>query len=179
VKEQIQKLLSNGLSQTQAAAAVGCDDSYVSQLMAEEEFASAVAAGRAAKTAKFIEADETLEDAESAALKRVKALIPMITKPVEAARVFSVLNAAHRRASEGAASQNQESGDVVTLVLPKAATKLHVAIELSSDKQVIDVEGRSMVTMPAKTLAQRLEARKTEQILDVAAPMKLTLANNL
>lgn len=178
MKEQIRSMLAAGLAQTQVAQAVGCEDSYVAQLMMDPEFAGSVASARAVRTAKFLEADDDLDAAESMALKRTKMLIPMITKPLEAAAVFSKLNAARRRAEVGAANAQQDGADTVTLTLPRGVTA-NVAIQISSDRQVVEVEGRSMATMQARTLAQRLEDRRAKETLETVVPKKLTLANSL
>ena len=177
MRAQIESLLLAGLSTSQCAAAVGCDDSYVSQVASNPEFASQLAAARAARTVKHLETDESIDDAEAMALKKVKGLIPMITKPLEAVRVFGVLNAARRKAEVVNPNAN-EGLDTVVLNLPKNAA-VAIGIQVSSERQVIEVEGRSMTTMPAKALQARLEQRKASQLLETQVPQTLTLAHKL
>jgi transcriptional regulator with XRE-family HTH domain len=175
VKEQIRDLLGCGMSASEVAAACGCDPSYVSQLLSDEAFAIEVQALRAEKTAKFIALDEKLDNYEEQALDKMGQLIPFTTRAGEAARIYSVLNGARRRASAASAAA-QQPAQTVTINLPAAT---HVQFVLSSDKQAVEVAGRSLTTMPARSLAARLEARRAQELLDVKVPEALPLSSKI
>ena len=93
-------MLGRGIPAIQVAAAVGCDDSYISQLLSSEEISLQVQVLRAEHFSEFMEQDARVDTAESAALARVETLIPFITRPAEAVRVYAVLNAAKRRTAD-------------------------------------------------------------------------------
>ena len=164
-------MLGRGIPAMQVAAAVGCDDSYISQLIADENIAMQVAELRAAHFSHYVEQDAKADDAEEAALNRMASLIPFITKPAEAARVYAVLNAAKRRTSDHSSSANAPAQTVV-LELPEAS---RVSFTITSDRQVIEIAGRSMTTMPAKSLAAQLEQRNASRLLNTVIPSTLPL----
>lgn len=173
MRDKIIEMLGKGISATQVAAAVGCDDSYVSQLMSDETVASEVARLRAEHFAIFVEQDAKLDDAEAQALQRLQTLVPFITKPSEAARVYSVLNAAKRRTHDSI-NAAQAPAQTVVLDLPQAS---RVALTVTHDRQVIEIAGRSMTTMPAKSLAAQLEQRNAARLLSAEVPATLLNAS--
>lgn len=169
MREQIIEMLSNGIPATAVAAAVGCDDSYVSQICAEEGVAEQIAANKAARFSSYIEHDKNTDSAEELALEKVKQLIPFITKPAEAALVYKTLNTATRRTT-GAAQATPQTAAVVNIHLPAAAA---VQFQLNGERQVIDINGRSMVTMQAKTLVEQVEQRRAVRALQMNVPATL------
>lgn len=175
MKDRIIEMLGNGIPATAVAAALGCTDSYISQLLTEDGVVEQVQALRAVKFQEYAEQDARLETAEQKALNKIESLIPYITKPSEAARVYGILNAAKRKTGVHA-TQNSQVGTVVQLNLPQAAV---VSFTLTSDKQVVEVEGRSMVTMPAKSLAARLEQRNAARLLTADVPKFLDVPQSL
>lgn len=166
MKERIIEMLGQGLSATQVASAVGCDDSYISQLLSDENISAQVQALRAENFSKYVDQDQRLDEAESKALDKLATLAEFITRPSEAARVYSILNAAKRRTVDQV-NQQHAVAQTVSLELPAAA---RVRFTLTSDKQVIEIEGRSMTTMPARNLAARLEQRNATRLLDMKVP---------
>jgi hypothetical protein len=169
MQDKIIEMLGRGITATQVAAAVGCDDSYISQLMSSPEIAERVANLRAVHFSHYVEQDKELDSAEEEALNRLKQLVPFITKPGEAARVYGVLNAAKRRTADSSAIASAPA-QTVTLELPEAA---RVSFTITHDRQVIEIAGRSMTTMPAKSLAAQLEQRNAQRLLDMKPPASL------
>lgn len=172
MKDRILELLGQGITAAQVATAVGCDDSYISQLMADETFSSKVIELRAENFSKFVELDRKVDSAEAAALERLDRLAAFITSPTQAARVYAVLNQAKRRTADTISSQ-QAVAQTVTLELPAAA---RVRFQLTADKQVIEIEGRALTTMPARSLAERLEQRNASRLLDMKIPQVLDIS---
>lgn len=169
MRDRIIEMLGNGIPATNVAAALGVDDSYISQVVSEDGVQEEVTVLRAARFSHFAARDAKLEQFEEAALDRMGKLIPFITKSGEAARVYGVLNAAKRKTTD-VNSSNAAPSSIVVLAIPESA---RVQLTLSSDKQVIEVAGRSMVTMQAKTLAQRLEDRNAVRMLEMQLPENL------
>lgn len=159
-------MLGKGIPATQVASAVGCDDSYISQLLASEGVLDRVTQLKAEHFSHFVAQDAKVDDAEAAALQKIESLIPFITRPAEAVRVFGVLNAAKRRTTDSLQNANAVA-QTVALELPSA---MRVRFTVTHDKQVIEIEGRSMTTMPAKSLAARLEQRNAARMLTSEIP---------
>ncbi len=166
MKDRIIDMLGQGLSATQVASAVGCDDSYISQLIADEGVSEKIQALRAENFSKYVELDRRVDEAEAEALTKLASLAQYITKPTEAARVYNVLNQAKRRTVDQV-NQQQAVAQTVTLDLPAA---VRVSFTLTNDKQVIEIEGRSMTTLPSRNLASKLEQRNASRLLDMVVP---------
>ena len=173
MKDKIIEMLGSGIPATQVASAVGCDDSYISQLLSIPENYERVVQLKAEHFSSYLAQDQRADDLEAQALERVGQLIPFITRPAEAVRVYGVLNAAKRRTVD-AASAAQAVAQTVSLELPAAA---RVRFTLTADRQVIEIEGRSMTTMPAKSIAAQLEQRNASRLLRASVPTKLMNAS--
>ena len=172
MRDRIIEMLGHGIPATQVAAAVGCDDSYISQLLSNETVASRVQELRSIHFSEFVEQDKKVDTAEAAALAKVESLIPFITRPAEAVRVYAVLNAAKRRTAD-ASQSGAAPAQTVVLDMPEAA---RVRFTLTQDRQVIEIEGRSMTTMPARSLALQLEQRNAARLLSTPIPQRLNMA---
>ena len=175
MREKIIEMLGRGIPATQVAAAVGCDDSYISQLLSDEAVSAEVQLLRATHYSGYLELDRKVDSAEEAALKKVAALIPYLTRPSEAARVYDILNKAKRRTVDSTASANAPAQTVI-IDLPESA---RVRFTLTSDKQVIEIAGRSMATMPAKSLAAQLAQRTATRMLTSDIPNALPFAGRM
>ena len=169
MREKIIEMLGKGIPATQVASAVGCEDSYISQLLSEPGVTEEVTSLKATHFSKYLEQDGKADDAEAMALKKLTSLIPFITRPAEAARAYAVLNAAKRKTVDNVASALPVQA-VVSLELP-AATRVRFTV--THDKQVIEVEGRSMTTMPAANMAQKLAQRHASRLLTADVPTTL------
>lgn len=166
-REKIIGYLAAGVSQTIAAESAGVSDSYVSQLLEQEGVREEIAAKKSAKLERHIEVDDTIETAEKLALQQIvrKLQSPGVPVPLkEAVQAFSVLNSARKKADLGAAGNNAGSVDTVVFVLPKAAKTM---IQINSDNQIIEVDGKTTAPLPSKVLPQmqkRLELQKTVEL---------------
>lgn len=171
MRDRIIEMLGKGIPATQVASAVGCEDSYISQLLSEENILEQVTQLKAEHFSKYVRQDQLVDDAEALALEKMTNLLQYVTKPTEAARVFAVLNAAKRRTVDTINSAVPLAATVM-LDLPEAA---RVRFTITQDKQVIEIEGRSMTTMPASSIAARLEQRTAARLLTTDVPTTLPL----
>jgi hypothetical protein len=163
MEDRIVELLGAGVLPSVVAQTVGCDPSYISQLMGREEIAAKVAELRMAKTVGMVEHDGKIQDFEELALQKIGTLLPMQNDIMKVTRVFQVLNGARRSAEHNGAGAPQQPGTVVTLNLPAAA---HVEFKLTTDGQVVEVAGRSMVPMPSHQVSAQLRARQAARLLE-------------
>ncbi len=173
VREKIIGYLAAGVSQTLAAEAAGVSDSYVSQLLEQEGVREEIASKKSVKLEGHIEIDDSIELAEKLALKQmVRRLQNPLTTLKEATAAFAVANSARKKADLGANGNNAGSVDHVVFVLPKAAK---IMIQVNSDNQIIEVDGRTTAPLPSKVLPQmqkRLELQKTMELLPHVVDIK-------
>lgn len=168
MEERIIQLAGSGVPQAIIADTVGCDPSYVSQLLSQEGIQEKVAALRLAKAAGMIKHDETIEEGEKTALNKILTLLPMQTDLMKVTKVFQVLNSARKSSDHGVVGPSQTPTTVVSLNLP-AAAQLH--FRLTSDHQVIEIEGRSMVPMQSHQVARSLREMQASRLLNQSLEM--------
>jgi hypothetical protein len=156
-KEKIKQLLGTGLSNEIVASAVGCDQSYISQLLADEQFAAEVTALRVVALTANSERDKNIDSIEDRLIGKLSEAVDMglIYKPGDVLRSFAVVNAAKRRgvaAHEGAKVREA----VVTLTIPTVVINQFVTNTLG---EVIEVDGQTLVTKPSSELLKELAGK--------------------
>lgn len=154
-KDQIIELLAAGVPTSQIAAAVGCTDSYVSQLRADPEVQAFLATKAVAVTAKDVAFDTALESAESMALQKLEKGLQFANFG-QALAAFRVLNAARKRQDKFAQTDNAGTTINVNLTLPATAMPKYT---MTSRNEIIEVEGQTMVTATPKSLDSILAQR--------------------
>jgi hypothetical protein len=153
-KDQAIILLAQGIPTSQVAAAIGCDDSYISQLKADPEIQQQIAEKQAAHSIADSKFDETLERAESLALDKIERNMQFATLG-QALAAFRVLNGARRRKD---ALVQTDNGISVTVNLTLPANNIPRYIT-NSASEIIEVEGKTMISATPKSLDQILAAR--------------------
>lgn len=154
-KDKAIALLAQGLSTSQVAAACGVSDSYISQLRDDPAVAETLAAAGAELTLADMAFDSRLEKAEATALERIEKSLGFANMG-QALAAFRILNGARKR-QDGAAPGVSTSVTVnVNLTLPAAATARYVT---SAQNEIIEVEGKTMLSATAKSLDQILAQR--------------------
>lgn len=166
MESKIVELACAGVPNVIIARTVGCDPSYVTQVLSTEEAQEEVTLARAERAAEGLEHDSKIEAAEKIALDRVHSLLPHQTDVMKVTQVFKVLNAAKRSNDHGMLPTAAQAGATVTLHLPEAA---QIHFKLTTDQQVIEVAGRSMVPMQSQNVAQRLKDMQTSRLLQLSA----------
>jgi hypothetical protein len=154
-KDKVIALLGSGVAPGQVANAVGCDVSYISQLLAEPEFALKVAELRTADVLKYKEMDSNYDITEEKLLKKLNDLLPMMLKPDVVLRALAVVNNAKRRANS-AMNNNVESGQVVKLQMPISIVNNY---KINMVGGMVEVGGRDLTSMPSDVLMKSLESK--------------------
>jgi hypothetical protein len=178
-RERAIKLLGQNIQQSLVASAIGVSESYISQLLVEEGVAAEIAQLKAASLEAAVEKDETIESLEKSALAKIKSQLTYVKSPLEAARVFQILNNA-KKATQAPQLGDSAGVQIVQITLPAAARGSSVRISLNTSNQVIDVEGRSMAPLPSKALPQLAKrlADKTAETVVVKQPLPPTTAKS-
>lgn len=168
LSERIKTMMSSGLEPAVIARAVGCEASYITQLMEDAGFREEVQAARIVNLTDATERDKRLTKLEDLAINRLEATIPMVMKPMEAAKILQIVNNTKRRGAELQGGNTSAGAPVVTVMLPEAA---RVSFTFNSSNQVVDVEGRSMAPLPNNRLMQMAAERRATI---AAQPAQLT-----
>lgn len=153
-KDQIIDLIAHGVPTSQIAAAVGCTDAYVSQLKSDPDIQTLLAQRGVETTVKDVAFDTALERAEYLALEKVEKNLPFANFG-QALAAFKVLNSARRR-KDVLAAVDMGTTINVNLTLPATALPRYT---LNAQSELIEVDGKTMLTATPKSLDQILAAR--------------------
>lgn len=176
IRDRAVALLGQNIQQSLVAAAIGVTDGYISQLLQEPEVLLEIAKAKAAGLESAIAKDATIESLEKDALGVIKAKLTWTKSALEAARIFQILNNA-KKATQDAPGDGTAGMQIVQINLP-AAARTSIQIQLNSNNQVIEVQGRSMAPLPSRSLpglAQDMAIKTAQQLLPSPAPL-VTLA---
>jgi hypothetical protein len=171
--DRIKTLLGQGLPGTVVASAVGCDPSYVSQLMDQEEFRNDVLVAKATKAEAGVSRDNKWDQVEDMALDKAVAMLPLVSRPSDLIRIAQMANAAKRRTTEFA-NGSESASPTVNLILPPSA---NIVFQMNAQAQVVEVDGRSMTPLPTQHLAKMIAQRRLDNeaagVVEVAVPKQL------
>lgn len=151
---RILEMLGNGLSPAIAASALGISESYISQLLSEESFATQVTAARFNNLQAATARDKSYDAIEDALITKMQDLLPMMYKPMEVLRAITVINAAKRRGAS-APENTVINQTVVQLTLPASVTSRFVT---NANNQVIEAGEQELITIQATQLTKKLES---------------------
>jgi predicted transcriptional regulator len=145
-------LLSQGVSPSQAASALGVTESQISQYLSDDDFAAALESQRAAATAEDLAYDEKLDKIEGAYLERIeqKAAFANLQQSLQA---FKILNGAKRRKDSRIPQTNSGSGAVVNITIPVSIMPQYIT---NSQNEIVEVEGQTMVSASPRKLNEML-----------------------
>jgi hypothetical protein len=152
-REKIRELLGLGLPNNVVAQAVGVTEGYISQLLAEEDFRREVHNLRLQNLTELSERDKKWNTLEDQLLQKLEDLLPFgFVKPMEVLKALQIINGAKRRAMNMEVPA-QAPQQLVPLVLPTVFAPKFV---LNGDNQVIEVDGRTIATISAKAVNEKL-----------------------
>lgn len=110
-------LLGQGFLPTQVASAVGLTVSRISQIASDPNYAREIAELKFNSLAKHNARDEVADDVEDVLLAKLKETVPLLYRPMEIAKVYSVVNAAKRR-GQSSSDNTAAPNPVVPIVMP-------------------------------------------------------------
>lgn len=155
-KEQVRELLGSGLGPEVVASAVGCDTSYIVQLMSEESFASDVAVLRTKSLTSHSRRDASIDSVEDRLLDQLSEMVDSkaFYKPRDVLSAVSIVNRMVRR-GVAASVQGTVINNIVQIQLPTSVLKKFTT---NRTNEVVAVEDQTLVTMPAHQLLKNLAA---------------------
>ncbi len=146
------KLLGEGVPAENVAIALGVTPSYISQLLADEEFSYQLVELRYNALQKHNKRDANYDDIEDRLLKQLESVLPLMMKPMEIIRSLQIINGAKRRGASSPESLTNKQTHV-TLVLP---TKIVQVFSADVNNQVVAVQGQELVTIDGKALLAKV-----------------------
>lgn len=168
--QMIIRYASRGFKQVEIARAVGVDESYVSQIVNDPEYASQIEIAAVQETEKNSKYDDKLDLVEETAMDVVQRKLSLATSMKDALLVAQRVNMMKRRRDTAPATR-QPQATVVNLVLPQIAVNNYV---MNSQSEIIEVEGRTMISAaPAQleNLAKAVLGREPKKQQEVVIPL--------
>lgn len=178
IRERAISLLGGGISQKQVADTLGVTESWISQLMAEDSTAQQVTQLRGIELESRLEQDKQAETAEAAALKAVMSRIALVRSPLEAARIYQILNKRTQKVGLSTAAMDDASAQQVTITLP-ASAKAVLSISLNGQNQVIDIDGQTTAPLPSRALPMLAATREQQKKLAIDVPILAAPVQNV
>lgn len=157
-KKTVARYLAQGIPTQQVAAAVGCEESYISQLRADPEIIAMIAELTVATTTRDVDFDERMNTAEEKALDRLERSLGFANFSQSLA-AFRTLNGARRR-KDGPLQPNVTQVNV-TLTLPAAAVPRYLT---NSQNEIIEVEGKTLVSATPASLDALMAVRMGDKL---------------
>lgn len=158
-QQKVKELLGQNLPVHVVASAVGCDDSYITQLLANPDFSAEVSQLRMLALTEHTRRDRKIDGIEDKLIAKLENAVDFMHKPRDILTAFNVLNAAKRRGvgSETNLTVNQT---IVALTIPERVAK---KVTINQQGEVVQVGDQTLVTMPTQQLLGELGKREDGQ----------------
>lgn len=181
-KQTVAKLLADGASVSVISETLGLDTGTILALLDDPEVRIAYRQAAAERLNKSLEIDHLITLTEEKALCRLHGALDTETDARKLATVFSLLNKASRRVERPEERGLSDEGTVVNLVLPaghvERRQRKEVEYKLDANNQVVEVDGKALVTMDGnqvKQLAAASNPRLAELLKTHAGSHVITL----
>jgi hypothetical protein len=160
-EERAIKLLGSGVNPEQVATAIGVTPSRISQLLADQDFATAVAELRFASLQRHNETDAAYDSLEDALIEKLADVLPLMVRPAEILKAIQVVNGAKRR-GQSAPEQITHQNTVVNLIMP---TQIIQKFSMNSNNQITNVGSQTLETIQSGTLLARSKEAKNALLI--------------
>ena len=163
----LQLLAQPNITQADVASVLNITEGYVSQIVNTPEFQTKLSKIKVESLITETAHDAKLATTESKALAKVEQMLDYVTKPLEAAKIFQVLNTAKRRGASEAEQQTviNSQNTVVMLQLP---TIIKQKFTTNSNNEVVQIGDRPMVTMDSQLLLAKTKEKDNDTATNTA-----------
>jgi hypothetical protein len=175
IEERALRLLGSGISSEAVAGALGVTPGRIAQLLSEEVFAGKVSEQRYNNLQKHNLRDEAYDSLEDSLLTKLKNQAVFLMKPMETAKVLSVLNAAKRR-GQSAPDQTINQQNIVNVILPAI---IQERFTINPNNQVTRAGDQDLYTMPSSNLLKKVEQAQELRIEQTQEQDNPSLTENL
>jgi predicted transcriptional regulator len=168
LRGRAKEYLGKGMKPIQVAQVLGCSPSLIAQYMSEQDFAEQVRQLQLQSSYSQALRDERLNKLEDMAIDAVEASMQNykgLTKPEVALTILKTLNGLQRRApvlSAGVVDADKSAG-TVSISLPEFMQNAVVNIQVNTSNEVVEVNGRKMLTMNSANVMKELEVFQEKQ----------------
>lgn len=153
------KLVVNGVSQAKAAAAMGCTQGYISQLVeTSQPLRDAIAEEETLIIESTLKKATSLQEIENDLLIRAKELIPYSESVGETVTALQRISDMKDR-NMARTPTGHSNGNVLELNLGKIA-QARIKVEMGGNGVIMHLGDKSMARAPARAVKSMLEARK-------------------
>lgn len=165
-KQKIIEMLGKNIAPANVGMAVGVTESYISQLLADEDIAAEVSRLRTESLEAHSARDAKADSIEDKLLDKLKDSVDYMVKPGEILRAYQVVNQAKRRGVDSASSTPLANNTVINLILPKhtmarfTTNSMGQVVEAQKHNDDGSTETQSLVTIQSnkvKALLGRAE----------------------
>lgn len=163
VAARILKFMSGGCTSSQAANAVGCDESYARQLLMEPDFKAQIAQHLQQSFESAIETDKNYEHVELEMSKRLKSLVPYVISLDDTLKTIKVLNGITKKTGNANSSNTDgiNSTKPVTLMLPSVIINNFV---INPNSEVVEIDGTELYTLNSNSIDALVIENELKQI---------------
>lgn len=158
-RNKIKEMLGFHIPNNVVASALGVSESLISQLLSEEEFAREVQDLKLKNTLQHVTRDREYDSIEDTLINKLKEKLEnglSFTKPSEILAAIRIVNGAKRRSTPSEVGTTAGARALINLQLP-TGTEFAARFVLNGNNQVIEVAGRPLATMGAKSVISQLE----------------------
>ncbi len=156
VEDRALSLLGAGVVAHSVASALGVTPSYISQLLADDVFATKVATIRYENLQKHNVRDDSYDNIEDRLIKKLSDQLSLIMRPETLLKAISVINGAKRR-GVAAPEQVVNNQNIVTLVLPAIIAE---RFSVNIHNQVTRAGDQELHTIPSSNLLAQVEQKR-------------------
>lgn len=150
-REHLIDAVAAGFTDSQIAESLGVTPSAVCQAIEKYDIRNLAETKK--KASKFSGIDENLNKAEEFLAKKLVAVVAELNDPVKIARTLQMVNAMKRRSlDEG--TPNAPQTNIAILNMP---TRTQVQVVRNENNEVIEIDGREMLTINPNILMQRVK----------------------
>jgi len=153
LEERAMNLLGSGIPQEAVASALGVTASYISQLLSNEEFSTAVTQLKFEALSKHTARDASYDSVEDSLIDKLKKSLPLLIRPNDILGAIKVINGAKRRGQD---SQDSivNSQEIVSIMMP---TQIIQQFTTNIHNQVIKTGDQDLLTMQSSDLLKQAE----------------------
>ena len=160
LEERALTLLGQGIAASTVAATCGVSESRISQLLSDENFASQVSELRFANLQKHNDRDNNADSIEDKLLEKFSDLLPLMTRPMEVARAYQIVNQAKRRGSSSADAVLQKQ-TIVQLVMPAQIVQ---KFQVNQQNHVIQAGDQTLLTLQSGSLLNKVKQGEVDAL---------------
>ena len=177
------ELLGSNVPQEAVASALGVTASYITQLLSDENFASAVTKLKYETLQEHTARDAAYDSIEDNLLDKLKRAMPLMLRPADILGAIRVVNGAKRRGLDSKesiiAQQNIVSITMPTQIVQEFTTNITNQVVKAGDQDLITIQSGDLRNQVESKMIELEESKNPEEEIPVKNSTKLLENDNL